>query len=133
MSTPYRHGVSLGFERVGSDFFLSFKAIGKLTHQDYQYITPLIESALNSVEPAKMNVFFDCSDFQGWELKAAWDDLKLGLKHGSAFNKIAIYSNQENNRQWLEYSSKIASWFTSGNVEFFDQETQAFNWLQGSH
>ena len=35
-----RHGLSIGIERVGSEFFLSLKAIGKLTHEDYETITP---------------------------------------------------------------------------------------------
>jgi len=29
-----KHGLSIGIERVGEDFFLSLKAIGKLTHAD---------------------------------------------------------------------------------------------------
>ncbi len=29
-----RHGLSIGIERVGSEFFLSLKAVGKLTHAD---------------------------------------------------------------------------------------------------
>ncbi|NOR42409.1 MAG: STAS/SEC14 domain-containing protein, partial [Gammaproteobacteria bacterium] len=29
-----RHGLAIGIERVGSDFFLSLKATGKLTHED---------------------------------------------------------------------------------------------------
>ncbi len=35
-----RHGLSIGIERFGSDFFLSLKAVGKLTHEDYKRITP---------------------------------------------------------------------------------------------
>jgi len=39
-----RHGLSIGIERSGSDVFLSLKAIGKLTHKDYETITPMIDS-----------------------------------------------------------------------------------------
>lgn len=30
-----QHGLSIGIERVESEFFLSLKAIGKLTHADH--------------------------------------------------------------------------------------------------
>jgi hypothetical protein len=44
--TTDRHGLSIGIERVDSEFFLALKAVEKLTHQDYEVITPLLEAAL---------------------------------------------------------------------------------------
>ncbi len=41
-----KHGLSIGIERVEDEFFLSLKAVGKLTHADYEIITPLIDAAL---------------------------------------------------------------------------------------
>lgn len=29
------HGLSIGIERTGSEFFLTLKAVGTLTHKDY--------------------------------------------------------------------------------------------------
>lgn len=120
-----RHGLSIGIERTGSDIFLSLKAIGKLTHKDYEIITPLIDSALESVSEPQVNVFIDGSELEGWELRAAWDDFKLGLKHGNEFNKIAIFGN----KKWQEYTSKIASWFISGEVNYFEDAGDALSWL----
>lgn len=120
-----RHGLSIGIERTGSDIFLSLKAIGKLTHKDYKIITPLIDSALESVSEPQVNVFIDGSELEGWELRAAWDDFKLGLKHGNEFNKIAIFGN----KKWQEYTSKIASWFISGEVNYFEDAGDALSWL----
>ena len=37
-----KHGISIGIERVDEDIFLSLKVVGKLTHQDYETITPMI-------------------------------------------------------------------------------------------
>ena len=39
-----RHGLSVGIERLESEFFLSLKAIGKLTHADYETIPPIWRS-----------------------------------------------------------------------------------------
>jgi len=121
-----KHGVSIGINRVGSDFFLSLKAQGKLTHDDYKTITPLIDSALASVSKPKVRMLFDGSELQGWELRAAWDDFKLGLKHGSEFEKIAIYGN----KRWEAMAAKIGNWFVAGEIKYFDNHNEAIAWLQ---
>ena len=121
-----RHGFSIGIERIGNEFFLSLKAMGKLTHEDYEKINPMIDSALESVNDPKVKVFIDGSELEGWELRAAWDDFKLGLKHGSEFDKIAIFGN----KQWQEYAAKIGSWFSSGEVKYFEDSNKALAWLQ---
>ena len=63
--TATRHGLSIGIERVDQSFFLSLKAIGKLTHQDYQVITPMIDAALIEVALPKIKAIVDipkCKD-----------------------------------------------------------------------
>ncbi len=121
-----RHGVSIGIERVGNDFFLSLKATGILTHEDYERINPMIDSALGSVKDPEVKVFIDGSELEGWELRAAWDDFKLGLNHGSEFSKIAIFGN----KKWQKYTAKIGSWFISGDVKYFIDADEALSWLQ---
>ncbi|MFV0561952.1 hypothetical protein [Malaciobacter mytili] len=36
----YKHGLSIGINRIDNEFYLALKAIGKLTHEDYEKITP---------------------------------------------------------------------------------------------
>ncbi len=120
-----RHGLSIGIERSGSDFFLSLKAVGKLTHEDYKRITPMIDSALSMVKEPQVKVLIDGTQMEGWELRAAWDDFKIGLKHGNEFKRIAIYGN----KNWQEITAKIGSWFISGEVKYFDDEGDALAWL----
>jgi len=121
-----KHGLSIGIERIENEFFLSLKAQGKLTHQDYETITPMIDSALSAVKDPKINVFFDGTELEGWELRAAWDDFKLGLKHGNKFDKVAIYGN----KNWQEFAAKVGSWFISGEAKFFDKQHDALLWLK---
>ena len=120
-----RHGLSIGIERINENFFLSLKATGKLTHDDYKAITPMIESALEGVDHPKIKALVDGTELEGWELRAAWDDFKIGLKHGSEFEKIAIYGN----KRWQEMSAKVGSWFMSGEVKYFDNREEALDWL----
>ena len=120
-----KHGLSIGIERMGSDFFLTLKAVGKLTHKDYQLITPMIDSALAVVNEPKVNVLIDGTELEGWELRAAWDDFKLGLKHNNEFNKISIYGN----KNWQEIVAKVGAWFITGEIKYFDNLADAINWL----
>lgn len=120
-----RHGLSIGIERMNSDFFLTLKASGKLTHQDYKAITPMIDAALAGVQQPKINALIDGTELDGWEPRAAWDDFKLGLKHGHQFVKIAIFGN----KGWQEIAAKIGSWFVAGDVKYFDNEEAALAWL----
>ena len=121
-----RHGLSIGIETVNSNIFLSLKATGKLTHEDYQTITPMLDAALKSVQDPKVKVLIDGTELEGWEARAAWDDFKLGLKHGSEFDKIAIYGN----KNWQQISARIGSWFISGEVRYFEHMDDALSWLQ---
>ncbi len=120
-----RHGLSIGIEKMSSHFFLSLKATGRLTHEDYEVITPMIDSALEGIKEPVVDVYIDCSELEGWELRAAWDDLKLGLKHGRDFNRIAIFGN----KKWQEVASKIGSWFISGEIKYFESADEALTWL----
>lgn len=124
--TIARHGLSIGIERVDSEFFVSFKAVGKLTHEDYEKITPMLDAALNGVDDPQVKVLVDGTEMEGWELRAAWDDFKLGLRHGNKFEKIAIFGN----RNWQEIAAKIGTWFVSGEVRYFEDHDKAVAWLQ---
>jgi hypothetical protein len=120
-----RHGLSIGIERINDDFFLTLKATGKLTHDDYKIINPMIDSALEGIKQPKIKALIDVTELEGWELRAAWDDFKLGLKHGSQFVRIAICGN----KNWQEMSAKIGSWFMSGEIKYFENENTALEWL----
>jgi len=123
--TISRHGLSIGIERTDSRFFMTMKATGKLTHEDYETITPMIDAALAGVKEARINMLVDGTQMEGWETRAAWDDFKLGIKHGKEFEKIAIYGN----KNWQEIAAKIGSWFVSGEVKYFADQDDALQWL----
>ena len=86
----------------------------------------MINSALEGVKDPNIKVFIDGSEFEGWELRAAWDDFRLGLKHGNNFDKIAIFGN----KKCQEYTAKIGTWFISGEVKYFEDADEALTCLQ---
>lgn len=124
--TLIKHGLSIGIERVDNKIFLSLKAVGTLTHADYETITPMIDAALAEVKNPQVDVLLDASELDGWDLRAAWDDFKLGLKHNNQFRKIAIYGN----KKWQQNIAAIGNWFISGELKYFPQADQAIEWLK---
>ncbi|ABI70437.1 MULTISPECIES: SpoIIAA family protein [Shewanella] len=121
-----KHGLSIGINRIESVFFVTLKAIGTLTHEDYLVITPMLEGALSQVDQPKVSLFLDATELDGWDLRAAWDDLKLGLKHKSEFERVAILGNKD----WQEWAAKIGSWFIAGEIKYFEDEDDALKWLR---
>ena len=123
--TVQRHGLSIGLERANNQIFVSITACGKLTHDDYQHLTPVLDSALQGVAQPDVKLLFDATAFEGWEARAAWDDFKIGLKHGNAFSRIALVGHHG----WQEWAAKIGSWFISGEIRSFTSYDEALNWL----
>lgn len=122
-----RHGITVGVERIGDDdFFLTFKAVGTLTHQDYQQMVPVLESAIAGVEDPDIYALCDITELEGWEARAMWDDLKLGLKHGKHFEKMAVVGNSTTQERLI----KIADWFTPVDMKFFVTQFDAIAWLK---
>ena len=65
-----RHGITIGIERINSDFFLTLKLSGKLSHEDYEKITPMLDSALMEVKQPHIKALVDVTELKGWELKS---------------------------------------------------------------
>jgi hypothetical protein len=120
-----KHGLSIGIERYKDTFFLVLKIIGRLTHEDYKIITPMLNSALAQVTDPKVDVLIDATELDGWDLRAAWDDFKLGLKHKNEFRRVAIHGN----KNWQEFGAKLGNWFVSGEVNYFENWHDAYDWI----
>lgn len=125
MSTALRHGLSVGVERVGDSIYMTMAVVGKLTHEDYQTITPMLDNAVAGIEQPEIHVLIDARGFEGWDLHAAWDDFKLGMKHRKAFKKIAIVGD----KQWEKTVAKIGGWFIGGDARFFEDYDHASEWI----
>ena len=120
-----RHGISVGIERVSGETIIVFKAKGKLTHDDYQAMIPILKTTIKQIDSSALKMMVDISTLTGWELRAAWDDFKLGLVLNSKIDKIAIYGD----KSWQEMASKVGSWFVSGEIKSFEDHDSAKEWL----
>ncbi len=120
------HGLTFGITRYDGDFYMNIRIKGKLTHEDYQLMVPMLEQAIKDVKNPHIKVLVDMRKFKGWELRAAWDDMKLGIKHNQEFSKIALLGN----KNWEKLAAKVTNWFSCGEVEYFENKAKALSWLQ---
>ena len=102
------------------------KISGRLDHDDYDLMVPMIENAISGIRKPKIKVLVDAIEFEGWDLRAAWDDLKFGLKHNSEFTKLAFVGN----KKWEEYGIKISNWFMNAKMRYFEDIDEARQWLK---
>ena len=119
------HGISVGINQHNETFYIKMSIKGTLTHEDYKIMIPVIEDTIKNVPHPKLKILVNALELDGWELEAAWDDLKFGLKHNKEFEKIAYVGH----KTWEEYGIKLSNWFVSGELKYFEGESSAKEWL----
>ncbi|WP_251359837.1 STAS/SEC14 domain-containing protein [Kangiella sp. TOML190] len=119
------NGLSIGIERHQTNVYFLLKATGTLTRQDFEIVSPVIDSALQASDKPRARALIDATELDKWDAKAAWYDLKLCLKHGREFEKVAVYGN----KKWQHKYTKIANWFMGGKKQFFEDKDRALEWL----
>jgi hypothetical protein len=121
--TSHERTLMLTIEPHTPDNVVVGHAWGKLTHDDYEDFRRHVEEMIR--EHGSVRVMLDLNDFHGWDLRAAWDDLKLGLQHPGKFDRCAILGD----RSWEKWMTKLAKPFF--RVEYFDrsQREAAWRWL----
>ena len=107
---------------------LAIHVSGKLAKSDYEHFVPEFERSLH--EHGKARVLFDMADFHGWEVGAAWEDFKFGVKHYSDIERIAMVGEMK----WQQKMATILKPFTRATVRYFDHATadEARTWLDAA-
>lgn len=98
---------------------------GTLNKDDYTVFVPAFERLVK--EHGKLRVLFDMSDFHGWDIGAAWEDLKFGVDHFSDIERMAMLGD----KKWQEGMAIFAKPFTKAEVRYFDhaKAAEARKWL----
>ena len=124
--TVKEHGMGVSIRREGKRLFIEIDMIGKLTHEDYMVMIPMVEKALKEAKGLEVDLLVDMSAFKGWdEFKAIIDDTKFGFKHINDFDKLAVVGK----KKWEEIAVKTWSLFTKAKVKFFKDKAKALAWL----
>jgi hypothetical protein len=106
---------------------LGFAAKETVTENDYQsIIIPAVEQLFSHREKVRF-LYHLGEDVTGFEAAAMWDDTKLGLKHLTGWERMAIVSDIE----WVRAAIKIFGLVIPGQVRVFhnNELTEATRWI----
>jgi SpoIIAA-like len=103
---------------------LNIHLIGKLTKADYQDFVPRMDEAFGRYPKVRMLV--EMEDFEGWEPGAAWEDLKMGVRHFNHIERVAMVGD----KKWEEWMATLCKPFTTAKVRYFprQQSMEAHDW-----
>jgi hypothetical protein len=115
--------------RDGRDAVVAFRASGVLTRDDYrEVLVPRLEAALAAGGRLRVLVLVD-EAFRGWDLRAAWANTCLDLRHRRDFDKVAIVGAPA----WERWCARAAGLVIAGRLRTFDRDRlhEAWTWVRG--
>jgi stage II sporulation SpoAA-like protein len=87
---------------------------GKLTRKDYQQLIAAWDALIS--REGSMRMLLVMQDFHGWEVGAAWDDLRFGMKHVSQIERVAMVGE----KFWQKCLAKVGALIMTEKVKYFD-------------
>jgi hypothetical protein len=100
------------------DNVLGIRAKGKVTADDYQSVlVPAVESRLGQFR--KLRLLYVLGDeFDEFTGSAAWEDAKIGMRHFTSFERIAVVTDVD----WVARMVKAFGFVLPGEVRIFDND-----------
>ncbi|HKJ82848.1 MAG TPA: STAS/SEC14 domain-containing protein [Mariprofundaceae bacterium] len=116
-------------ERISDlpEYVLGFRASGTITAEDYESVViPAVEEMFSRQQRIRL-LYHLGEEVEGFEAAAMWDDTKLGLKHFSGWERLAIVSDIA----WLRVVIKAFGLTMPGQVRIFhnDEMPKAVRWI----
>lgn len=106
---------------------LGFRAHGQVTAADYEnIIVPDVEAAFALNRKLRM-LYVTAEDFTGFDPGAMWDDAKLGVRHFSGWERIALVTDVT----WLRTAATAFSFAVPAEFRLFQgaELDEATRWL----
>ena len=110
------------------DNVVAVNARGKVTGDDYENVLiPLIEGKLRTFDRIRV-LYVLGSYFDSFTAEAMWDDTKIGLRHITAYERIAVVTDVN----WVAGAVKFFSFMIPCPVMVFTSDNlhQAKEWIQ---
>ena len=94
---------------------LGFTAKGVVTAEDYEtVIIPAVEEQFSHQKKLRL-LYHIGEESAGFEAAAMWDDTKLGMKHITGWERIAIVTDIE----WMRIAIKVFGFGIPGDIRVF--------------
>jgi SpoIIAA-like len=105
------------------------EAIGHVDETDYRdVLEPAVAAALERHDKLRL-LYVLGEEFEGLSAGASWEDMKLGIGHWGAWERIAVVTD----RDWIAHTVKALGWMLPGSVRVFPltERAGAVAWVSG--
>ncbi|HXV64045.1 MAG TPA: STAS/SEC14 domain-containing protein [Vicinamibacteria bacterium] len=108
------------------DLFVALQVIGRLEKSDFDVLGPRLNVLLE--QHGKLKLLVELVAFEGWTAGAAWEDIKLALRHFRDIERIAVVGE----RRWEKGIAVLAKPFTAAELRYFDvqERESAESWVK---
>jgi len=106
---------------------IGFAVSGTVTGEDYDSVLiPAVEAMLAKQNTIRM-LYSIGPDFTGYQMAAMWDDAEMGLRHLTAWERIAVVTDVD----WIRPAVKMFGFVMPGQVRVYenDELADAKRWL----
>lgn len=112
-------------ENTQKDDVVAVRISGKISQEDYDRLTPLIEQKIE--QHGNVNMFFEMEDVENVDYGAMWEELKFDAKNSDKIGKVAVVGD----RSTESLLTRIKSSLTSAETKFFNREDRdaALKWI----
>ena len=108
---------------------LGLEAIDDVDEEDYHdVLVPAVEAAI--AEHGKVRLVYVLGpEFDEYEREAVWEDVKLGARHASSFERIAVVTDA----RWVAPAMRVFSILLPGQARAFPlaEREAATQWAAG--
>ncbi|AMO35479.1 STAS/SEC14 domain-containing protein [Thauera humireducens] len=105
------------------DRLVAVTVFGEFALADYKEFEELVNYKIQFSGP--IDLLFDLREMAGFTLDVAWEEIKFSRQHAHDFRRIAVLTDD----QWLTWSAWVSQLFVDAQVQVFDDETEARDWL----
>ena len=96
---------------------------GEFTLADYKEFEDVVNYHIQF--EGQVDLLFDLRQMAGFTLDVAWEEIKFSRQHAGDFRRIAVLTDD----QWLTWSAWVTQLFVDAEVQVFEREIDARDWL----
>lgn len=100
--------------------------LGEFTLKDFQELENAVDHALKF--QGHTSLLVDLRDMVGFTLDVAWQEIRFTRQHARDFDRIALVAGSE----WQEWSAWIARLFTEADMQVFEDDNLALDWVRNA-
>lgn len=108
---------------------LGLKFSGRLSHAEYKSMLPYIYEKIDEYQ--KVRLLLELNHFEGWDLRAALDDVLFAVRHHSSIERLALVTDTAED-QWMALVDQPFGRVGGGKERLFkaSELEKAWDWLE---